>query len=338
MIEPENKRLSSAVSRIQLLATGGTIASRFSEATQDVRVESSGDDLARALAARHDNVEVIIEDVLKIASFEMDLETAMMLVKRIECCLRRHDVSGVVVTQGTDTMEETAYLADLLVNSDKPVVFTGAQRAADEPESDGPRNLRNAIAVAASPDARGRGTLVVFDGEIHFARDVVKVHTTRLTAFESPDLGKAGEIDRDSVIFYREGPRRRIFRHRKIDTHVDLIKLTIGADGRFVDCAVETGARGIVLEAFGRGNATPEVLDAVRRAVQSNVIVVVTSRCGRGRVAPVYGGSGGASLARAGVLFCGRLTGLKARILLAVLLGRGGTRVSVGRGLKWLAV
>ncbi len=300
-----NRPTNEIVPRIQLLATGGTIASRFVEATQDVRVDSSGSELAAGVATRLAGVEVVIEDALNIASFEMDLEMA--------------------------------FVADLLLDSDKPVVFTGAQRAADDPESDGPRNLVDAVGVAASEPARGCGTLVVFDNEVHFARDVVKTHTSRLAAFESPDAGKAGEIDGDRVLFYRRPATRRVFTHWQIDPRVDLIKLAIGADSRFVDCAVATGARGIVLEAFGRGNVTPKILDAVRRAVASHVSVVVTSRCGRGRVAPVYGGSGGASLARAGALFAGRLTGVKARILLAVLLGRD-TMNDVEQGLRWLAV
>ncbi len=332
-----NRPTNEIVPRIQLLATGGTIASRFVEATQDVRVDSSGSELAAGVATRLAGVEVVIEDALNIASFEMDLEMAFELVKKIDSCLKQRDITGVVVTHGTDTLEETAFLADLLLDSDKPVVFTGAQRAADDPESDGPRNLVDAVGVAASEPARGCGTLVVFDNEVHFARDVVKTHTSRLAAFESPDAGKAGEIDGDRVLFYRRPATRRVFTHWQIDPRVDLIKLAIGADSRFVDCAVATGARGIVLEAFGRGNVTPKILDAVRRAVASHVSVVVTSRCGRGRVAPVYGGSGGASLARAGALFAGRLTGVKARILLAVLLGRD-TMNDVEQGLRWLAV
>ena len=324
-------------SKIQILATGGTIASRFAVDTQDVRVQFSGNDLGAVAAARLPGIDVVTEDVLSIASFEMDLALAFDLITRINHHLKRPDVSGVVVTHGTDTLEETAFLADLLLDSDKPVVFTGAQLAADEPESDGPRNLVNAILVAACERARGLGTLVVFDSEIHLARGVTKTHTSRLTAFESPELGKAGEIDGSHILLYRHAMTRHVFTRGRIEPSVDLIKLGIGADNRFIDCAVATGARGIVLEAFGRGNVTPKVLEAVRRAVDTNVTVVVTSRCGRGRVEPLYGASGGASLARAGALFGGSLTGVKARILLSVLLGQHQSRDDVEMGLRCLA-
>jgi L-asparaginase len=328
---------SNPLPTIQLLATGGTIASKFAAATQDVRVDAFAEDLAAAVWRRIPSVRIASEDVLNIASFEMDLDMAFGVARRIDASLERSDVAGVVVTHGTDTLEETAFLADLLIDSDKPVVFTGAQRAADDPDSDGPRNLLDAIAVAASPSARGFGSLVVFDGDIHCARDVVKSHASRLTAFESPDVGRTGEIHDGRVLFYRGPPYRPVFGHWRIEPRVDLIKLAIGADSRFVDCAVTSGARGVVLEAFGRGNVTPKVLEAVHRAVAAGVSVVITTRCGRGRVAPMYGGSGGATLARAGAHFAGRLTGVKARILLAVLLGRDSAAAEIEQGLQWLA-
>lgn len=327
---------NNSAAKIQLLATGGTIASRFAEATQDFRVHSRGSDLAATALSRIPSVEVVIEDAMNIASFEMDLDMSFGLARRIDTCLMRPDIGGVVVTHGTDTLEESAFLADLLIDSEKPVVFTGAQRAADDPDSDGPRNLADSIAVASSANAIGNGTFVVFDGQIHFARDVAKTHASRLGAFDSPDLGKAGEVDAGNVLLYRRSADRHVFRHWKLDSRVDLIKLAQGADGRFVDCSVASGARGIVLEAFGRGNVTPKVFDAVRRAVAANVSVIVTSRCGQGRVAPIYGGSGGASLARAGALFGGRLTGVKARVLLAVLLGQYSEAADIEKGLRRL--
>jgi L-asparaginase len=234
-------------------------------------------------------------------------------------------------------MEETAFLADLLVDSDKPLVFTGSQRAADEPDSDGPRNLVSAVRVAASEQARGLGALVVFDNEIHLARDVTKSHTSRLAAFESPEFGKAGIVDGPQVIVHRRRNARSLFKTERVEQRIDLIKLAMGANNRLIDCAVESGARGIVIEAFGRGNVTPKVLEAVRRAIERNVVVVVVSRCGRGRVEPVYGGSGGATLARAGALFAGDLSGVKARILLGVLLAHDPSPDAVERGLKCLA-
>lgn len=324
--------------KVQLLATGGTIASGYASDTRDVRVSASADDLMASVADRLADFDVVGVDVLNMASFEMDLDIAHRLVSTVGSYLEQPDIAGVVVTHGTDTLEETAYLADLVLESDKPVVFTGAQLPADAPAADGPRNLADAIQLAACEQARGLGALVVFDSEIHFARDVAKRHTSRLSAFESPEFGKAGEVDGGRVILHRRPSGRHVFAQREIEPRVDLIKLAIGADNRFIDCAVGSGTRGIVLETFGRGNATPKVLAAVERAVASGVVVIVTSRCGRGRVEPVYGGSGGAGLARAGALFGEHLTGVKARVLLSVLLGSGGSRCDVMRGLRCLTM
>jgi L-asparaginase len=226
-------------------------------------------------------------------------------------------------------MEEVAYLCDLLVASDKPVVFTGAQRHAGEPDSDGPRNLRCAILVAAADGALGLGTTIVFEDEIHAARDATKTHTSRAGTFVSAEHGKLGEVDGERVIITRRPIRAPVIAAKSIEANVDLIKLGMGSDARFVDCAIESGSRGIVLEAFGRGNATPEVVAAVGRAVAAGLAVVVTTRCPQGRVAPIYagGGSGGHDLVVAGAIFAGDLTGIKARILLAALLGAGYGRV-----------
>jgi L-asparaginase len=221
-------------------------------------------------------------------------------------------------------MEESSYLADLVVGSDKPVVFTGAQRHADEPDSDGPRNLAQAITVAAAPEARGLGAMVVFEGELHAARDAAKLHASRVGTFWSGEHGKLGEIDGERVVVQRRPTLRRTFAVNRIEPRIDLVRLAMGSDGRFIRCAVETGARGIVLEAFGRGNANHEVVAAIRDAVAQGLPVLVTSRCAQGRVKPVYGDGGGKDVAAAGAIFAGDLSGLKARVLLSVLLGEPG--------------
>lgn len=312
------------MARVCLFATGGTIASRFDADSGEVRVTSSSRDFEALARARLPEIELSANDFCNLGSYQMDLETAFELVRAIGRTLRQTDVSGVVVTHGTDTLEETAFLADLLIDSEKPVVFTGAQRAADEPDTDGPRNFVSAVRVAGSEAAMGLGSVVVFEDEIHAARDVTKTHTSQVRTFQSAEHGKLGEIDGARVIIHRRPAVRRTFRCTRIEPRVDLIKLVMGADARFVDCALDTGARGIVLEAFGRGNVTRDVLEGVKRATAAGVPVVVTSRCPRGRVAPIYGDSGGIGLLRAGALFGGDLSGIKARILLAVLLGDPG--------------
>lgn len=309
------------MTKVCLFATGGTIASRFDAETGDVRVKSSSDyfvDLARQWVPE---IEVEAVDFCDIGSYALDVETAFRLVNAVAEALRRPDVAGAVVTHGTDTLEETAFLADLLIDSEKPVVFTGAQRAADEPDCDGPRNFADALRVAASDEARGLGSLVVFEQEIHAARDATKTHTSQVATFQSAEHGKLGEVDRARVILHRRPARRPVYRCERIEPRVDLVKMVMGADRRFIDCAVASGARGLVVEAFGRGNVTPDGLAGVRDAVAAGIPVVIASRCPRGRVAPVYGGSGGSGLRQAKAIFAGDLSAIKARILLAVLLG-----------------
>jgi L-asparaginase len=251
----------------------------------------------------------------------MTLDTAFGLARRIDDTLRRSEVGGVVVTHGTDTMEETAYLADLLVASDKPVIFTGAQRSADEPDSDGPRNLLNAIRAAASPAAARLGAMICFNEELHAARDVTKVHASAVQTFQSYDHGKLGAIDGERVVIDRRPAARPRYRVDRIEPRVPLIKLALGMDALPLDAALSHGAKAMVIEAFGLGNATVDVADGVGRAVRAGVPVVITSRCPAGRVKPVYGGGGGGrDLEDAGAIYAPGLAGVKARILLMVLL------------------
>jgi L-asparaginase len=216
----------------------------------------SCDELVRNLRHFATTVDVVTEQFYNVGSFLFTLELAFGIVKRADQLLQDADVAGVVVTCGTDTMEEIAYLADLIVSSDKPIVFTGAQRHAGLPDSDGPRNLHSAVLVAASESAKGLGAVIIFEDEIHAARDATKMHTSQVGAFASSEHGKLGEIDDRDVIVSRRTIRRHAVLAAAVETRVDLVKAYMGADGRFIDYAVETGSRGLVLEAFGRGNAT----------------------------------------------------------------------------------
>jgi L-asparaginase len=307
--------------KVVLISTGGTIASRFDARRDSVTSQVGGAELLDRLPIPPD-ISVETDEFAKIGSFLFDLDLVFRLVARIKQHLADPLVSGVVVTQGTDTMEESAFMADLLIDSGKPVVFTGAQRHADEPDSDGPRNLSDSIRVANAPEARGLGTIIVFEQELHAARDATKVHASRVGTFSSGEHGKLGEVDGDRVVLHRRPALRHVLAAERIETRVDLVKLVIGSDRRFIDFAVASGAQGIVLEAFGRGNATLAVVEAVRDAMEKGVFVVVTTRCPQGRVAPIYGNGGGKDLLAAGAIFAGDLSGTKARIVLSLLLAQ----------------
>jgi L-asparaginase len=307
---------------VVLLTTGGTIASRHDAASASLVSTIGAEEMAGRLRGLPHGVTLRAEAFSSFGSFRMDLPTAFALSRRIAAALAEEAVLGVVVTHGTDTMEESAFLAGLTVRSDKPVVFTGAQRTADEPDGDGPRNLGDAVRVAASPEARGLGTVIVFDGVFHAARDVRKMHTSRPGTFASGDHGKLGTVDEGYVRVYRRPARLPVFDVPRVEPRIDLIKMAMGGDDRFMRWALADGTRGFVLEAFGRGNCPPPILGATKAAVAAGVPVLVTSRCEDGRVLPLYGDGGGVDLAAAGAIFAGDLRGVKARILLAVLLGR----------------
>lgn len=307
--------------RIVLLATGGTIASRYDPKLGSTVASQRADELLGMLPQVADFAEIEVHDIATIPSYEMDLQFAFDLARRVREVLGRPEVAGVVVTHGTDTMEETCYLADLLLDSDKPAVFTGAQRAHDDPQSDGPLNLLNALRVAASPSARGLGAMICFNAMIHAARDVTKVHASAVETFQSYEHGVLGEVDDVKVIIHRRPVLRQSFKVDRLEERVDLFRLALGIDLRGLEAAIERGVAGLVIEGFGRGNGPSRLAELVRLATRKNIPVLITSRCPAGRVQPVYGGGGGGrDLADAGGIFAGDLKGPKARLLLMVLL------------------
>jgi L-asparaginase len=313
--------------KVVLLATGGTIASRYDPRLGRTVASQRAEDLLEMLPQAADVAELEIDNVATIPSFDMSVQFAFGLAQRVNDVLARQEVAGVVVTHGTDTMEETSYLADLVSRSEKPAVFTGAQRAHDDPHPDGPPNLLNALRVAASPLARGQGAMVCFNGTIHAARDVTKVHASALETFQSYERGALGEVDGAKVVIHRRPMLRRSFAIDRLEDRVELFRLSLGVDLRALEAAIERGLAGLVIEAFGRGNGPTALTPLVRRAVREGIAVLVTSRCAVGRVEPIYGGGGGGrDLADAGAIFAGDLKGPKARLLLMVLLSDAETR------------
>ena len=303
---------------IIVVTTGGTISMRPDPATGKLVPAASGEELVQMLRWP-EAPPLELDDFARVPSFDMHGALALSLARRV-----LDHRAPVVVTHGTDTMEETVYLIDRLLPEDAaPVVLTGAQRGADEADTDGPRNLRDAILVAGSEQARGRGALIVFGGEIHSAREVRKTHTSAVRAFTSPEYGPIGSVDAGRVVVRRQPERQLPLPVPDELAPVDLIRLHAGSDARFLRTAVESGARAIVLEGTGRGNANEQVVEGVREAVAASVAVVVCSRCPEGRVEPVYGRGGGRDLADAGALFAGDLAGPKVRVLLQVALGSG---------------
>ena len=319
---------------VTLISTGGTIASRHSDEAGAVVAGLGGSALLANLHDPLDGIEVRVEEFRELNSFALTLLDAHGLVAAIRAALEDPGCAGVVVTHGTDTMEESAYLADILVAGDKPIVFTGAQRHAGDPDSDGPRNIADAIRVAADGEARGIGAVIVFEGEIHAARDVTKMHSARTDTFRSPGLGKLGEVDLGEVHLYRHPGPRRVVADAGLVEEVELVRLALGATPAFLDFCAGHGTRGVVIEGFGRGNAPRGFGAAVRRLTEAGVPVLIASRCVEGRTRAVYGGDSGATtLIEAGGLLTGTLSGLKARLLLSALLAAGAGRDEIAQAL-----
>ncbi|MGW8265472.1 MAG: asparaginase, partial [Longimicrobiales bacterium] len=229
-------------------------------------------------------------------------------------------------THGTDTLEETAYFLDLTVASEKPVILVGAMRAASEWDADGPRNLLDAARVAVSPEARGKGTLVVLNGEIHAAREVTKTHSLAVETFDTPEFGALGVVDMDTVRFYRAPLRRQTIEVGPdvVLPVVDIVPNYAGSDGRLIRGLLREGpVDGIVVDASGAGNISGALFEAVREARERGIAVVITSRTHGGRVLPLYaGGGGGTTLHEMGCVFADNLSAQKARVLLIAALTR----------------
>ncbi len=309
---------------IPVLFTGGTIAMRHDAAAGGAVPALGARDILAATRGVEDVAELAPEDWGRLPGPHMTPERQWALRGRIAALVARADVQGVVVTHGTDTLEETAYLVARSVPADKPVVFTGAMRASSDLGWDGPANLLDAVRVAASPQAAGYGALVAIGGRVFAGVDVTKAHTHMLDAFESPGLGPVGVVDDARVIFRRALPAAvPLLAPDALATPVDVVAAYAGADARLLD-AVRGTARGVVVAALGRGNVPPEMADGIARLVQGGTPVVVASRAARGRVGPTYGyAGGGRRLLEMGALLAGGRRPQQARADLMLALGAG---------------
>ena len=307
---------------VSVLATGGTIASRA-----DARGGATAQDPGADLVARLDlpgSVEVRVRDVDRVGGFRMTLAHVHDVTRAVAAELLDEAVTGVVVTHGTDTIEETAFLLDLFHDDPRPVVVTGAQRAADAPDSDGPRNLTDAVTAAASPATRELGVLIGFGGQLFPARGTRKVHTLAADTFANPAGGPLGWVygaDVSVGTVPRRGTPLPLDAFDPGGVRVDVVACYPDADATPLRACVDAGARGVVLQATGAGNANPVICAAVAELTAAGVVVVTSTRVAAGPVTPIYGDGGGVDLLAAGALPSGLLRPSQARMLLAALLG-----------------
>jgi L-asparaginase len=310
------------VAHVTVLATGGTIAS--SQDSPGVSVANRNvQDLLSGLTPT--SVTIDSRDVLKTGSYLLTHANLRLICEAVADALAREDVDGVVLAHGTDTMEETAYLLDLIHDSAKPVVLTGAQKPADMPDSDGTANLRDALKVAAHPGARNKGVMIAFAGMIFPARGTLKVHTVSPAPFRTMNGGPVGHIDGDRVVFTADPvrPPALLIPDQSFDgTRVDIISVHAGADAALAKAAVEAGACGVIIAGTGVGNGNHALVEWVGGAVRAGLAVGLASRVLEGPVQPNYGNGGGADLVRAGAVLFGSLPLSQARILSALLLSQ----------------
>jgi L-asparaginase len=309
--------------RVHVMFTGGTISMKIDPLTAAAVPALSGRDIVAQVPGLRKAARLTLEDYAQLPGPHVSPRWMWSVKERIEAHLADPRIDGLVVTHGTDTIEETAFMVDLAIDTGKPVVFCGAMRTLGEPGSDGPSNLRIAVQTAANRDAHGHGVLIAVGEQILAAGEAVKTHTQNLGAFKS-EIGPVAILDRSGVRFVRSAVRRRLVLAGAIEPRVDLHVMATGSDDALIRASLQRGARGLVIEGTGAGNVPPLAVPAIADALKAGVPVVITSRCGAGSVAPLYGyDGGGAQLQKMGCIMGGDLVGQKARVLLMVALGAG---------------
>lgn len=278
--------MAADLPKVRVLATGGTIAGAQASAT-DYGYKSGAYDVNLLISAvpNLDKLAVITgEQVANIGSQDMNDEIWLTLAKRLNAVLAEPGTDGALITHGTDTLEETSYFLSLVTKSDKPVVMVGSMRPATAVSADGPGNIYNGVAVAINPEAKGRGTLVVLNDEIHFARNVVKTNTTSVQTFASLNRGPAGLVNTGKVFWFEPMDRKvgtaTEFAIDKLDKlpRVDIIFAHANMSADLIDAAVANGAKGLVIAGVGDGNMTTPALDALARAAKNGIVVVRSTR------------------------------------------------------------
>ena len=310
--------------KIAIIFNGGTISMKIDEKIKAAVPSLSAEEIMSMIPGVEEYAEIEAYTFSSMPSPHMTLETMLKLSKFTTELVEREDIDGVVITHGTDTLEETAYLLDLTVKTKKPVVVTGAMRSGSELGYDGPFNLATSICTAISDEAVGRGVLVCFNGELNSASEVTKANSMALNAFRTPNFGPIGIVDNDNVIFYRDANHLEKYDVSEIEKQVALIKCVVDMDSSYIDYLIEKGCGGIVIEALGRGNVPPKMVEGIKKAIELEIPVVVVSRCFEGRVFESYGYEGGGKqLKDLGVIFGDTLPGQKARIKLILAINSG---------------
>lgn len=312
------------MNHLLLIHTGGTIA--MSQSGTGHVSPSDINPIDATLPKATDIARITTKHFSNIPSPHMTPAKMLELAHFINQELTQDTYDGVVITHGTDTLEETAYFLQITLGAPVPIVLTGAMRSSNEIGSDGEFNLITALRVARSEAARGKGVLVVFNGEIHSAFNVTKTHTSSVDTFKSVHFGNVGMVTKDHVLIYSQPMTRQAKMIPSISKRVAVLKVVAGMEPDLLEAVLDLGYDGLVLEVLGQGNVPPTIVPALERLV-AHIPVVIVSRCFNGIVQDVYGYEGGGrQLKDMGIIFSNGLNSQKARLRLLVELEAGSSQ------------
>ncbi|WP_153122662.1 asparaginase [Peribacillus tepidiphilus] len=305
---------------ILVIHTGGTISMEEDASTGAVKPTKDN-----PMKDKNDQVfsmaNLLIEDPFTLPSPHITPLEMLKIKEMIEDYLKNQDISGVVITHGTDTLEETAYFLDSTISTDIPIVLTGAMRSSNEIGFDGLYNYISSIRVALCPEARKKGVLVVLNDEIHTAKNVTKTHTSNVSTFQSPQYGPIGIVTKRKILFHHQPMLSDKFNITSISKNVPLLKAHAGMDSSLFYALKSLKIDGLIIEALGQGNLPPQTLPGLSALLEDQIPVVLVSRCFNGITQDVYGYEGGGKqLKEKGVIFSNGLNGQKARIKLLLAL------------------
>ncbi len=308
---------------ILIVFTGGTFSMMIDPKTGGAVPKYSGDELVSKIPEARKLVNITCYDFGKYPGPHMTPELMLELSQVIKRKISENNFDGVIVTHGTDTLEETAYLLDLTIETDIPIVITGSMKNSSEPNWDGPKNLLDSIQVCLNDNSRNLGVLVCLNGEINAASEVTKIFSDKLGTFQSLDFGALGFVQNNRVIYNRLPRCLETLDTKSINTNVDLITVYAGMNDKFFKFSADSGTEGIVVEALGVGNVPPAAFEGIKYAAEMGMPIVLVSRCPAGETDYVYSYPGaGVHLHNLGVMFTDFLNGQKARIKLMLALGK----------------
>ncbi|MGD6795260.1 asparaginase [Metabacillus indicus] len=304
---------------IFVIHTGGTISMSEDETTGEVKQGESNPLLKHLLT--FNDIVITSKELFYLPSPHITPKEMLELKEAIEKACQKDQIDGIVITHGTDTLEETAYFLDLTLNVRIPVVITGAMRSSNELGSDGLYNLVSSIQVAASTEAADMGVLVVMNDEVHSAKNATKTHTSNVATFQSPQYGPIGIVNKRGVAFHHKPVNRTHLKADHLTKQVMLLKAYAGMDDTILKAIAEVKPDGLVIEALGQGNLPPTLMSSLAKLMNSGVKIVIVSRCFNGIVQDIYSYEGGGkTLKEAGIIFSNGLNGQKARLKLMIAL------------------